>query len=161
VPLLAADEPAVGPQTFGLLGAAFGGGALLGALLSATLARASWTIVVIATAGFSLSILALAPDRTPALAAVFLFTTGAFFTLESSNSQSILQLTAPDHLRGRVLSLYLFAFGGLAPLGGLLAGWLAEVGGTELAFSVAGSTGLVSAALILATRTRGHRLVTE
>jgi MFS family permease len=157
VPLLAADEPAVGPQTFGLLGAAFGGGALLGALLSATLARASWTIVVVATVGFSLSVLALAPERTPALAAVFLFTTGVFFTLESSSSQSILQLTAPDHLRGRVLSLYLFSFGGLAPLGGLLAGWLAEVGGTELAFGVAGGTGLAAAAMILASRTRAAR----
>jgi MFS family permease len=161
VPLLAADDPAVGPQAFGLLGAAFGGGALLGALLSATIARASWTVVVVATAGFSLSILALAPERTPALAAVFLFITGAFFTLESSNSQSILQLTAPDHLRGRVLSLYLLAFGGVAPLGGLLAGWLAEVGGTELAFTVAGATGLACAATILASRTRSHRLVTE
>jgi MFS family permease len=161
VPLLAADEPGVGPQAFGLLAAAFGAGALLGALLSATLARASWTIVVLATVGFSLSILALAPQETPAIAAVFLFTTGAFFTLESSSSQSILQLSAPDHLRGRVLSLYLFAFGGLAPLGGLLAGWLAEVGGTELAFGVAGATGLASAGVIVASRTRGHILVTE
>jgi hypothetical protein len=42
-----------------------------------------------------------------------------------------------------VLSLYLFAFAGLAPLGGLLAGWLADVGGTQLAFYVAGVTGLL------------------
>jgi MFS family permease len=161
VPLLAADEPAVGPQTFGLLAAAFGGGALLGALLSATIARASWTTIVVATAGFSLSVIALAPEHTPAAAAALLFATGAFFTLESSNSQSILQLGSPDHLRGRVLSLYLLSFGGVAPLGGLLAGWLAEEGGTQLAFSVAGTMGLVSAASILASRVRGHRLVTE
>ena len=42
-----------------------------------------------------------------------------------------------------MLSLYLFAFAGLAPLGGLLSGWLSEVGGTQLAFFVAGATGLV------------------
>jgi hypothetical protein len=42
-----------------------------------------------------------------------------------------------------VLSLYLFAFAGLAPLGGLLAGWLSDVGGTPLAFYVAGVTGLL------------------
>jgi MFS family permease len=71
-----------------------------------------------------------------------LFVVGVCFTLWTSNSQSLLQLTAPDHLRGRVLSLYLFAFAGLAPLGGLLAGWLSEVGGTQLAFVVAGVTGL-------------------
>jgi hypothetical protein len=44
------------------------------------------------------------------------------------------------------VSLYLFAFAGLAPLGGLLAGWLSEVGGTELAFGVAGVTGLLMTA---------------
>ena len=36
------------------------------------------------------------------------------------------------------MSIYLFAFGGFAPVGGLLAGWLSDVGGTELAFFVAG-----------------------
>jgi hypothetical protein len=46
-----------------------------------------------------------------------------------------------------VISLYLFSFGGLAPLGGLLAGSLAETGGTELAFGVAGAVGLAMAAL--------------
>jgi MFS family permease len=161
LPLLAADAPGLGPQGFGFLAASFGAGAMVGALTSATLARASWTTIILATAGFSASVLALAPDHSPALAAVFLFSTGAFFTLESSNSQSILQLTAPDHLRGRVLSLYLFAFGGVAPLGGLLAGWLAERGGTQLAFTVAGLVGLSSAALVMAGRVRGHTLVTE
>jgi len=86
------------------------------------------------------------------VAAVLLLGTGVCFTLWTSNSQSILQLTTPDHLRGRVLSLYLFAFAGLAPLGGLLAGWLAEVGGTALAFSVSGATGLVMTAYALAQR---------
>jgi MFS family permease len=158
VPLIAADESSIGPQTFGLLAASFGAGAMLGALVSATIARASWTTMVLATAGFSLSVLALATGQTSTVAALLLFTTGAFFTIEGANSQSILQLTAPDHLRGRVLSLYLFAFGGLAPVGGLLAGWLAETGGTQLAFAVAGSIGLTSAATILASRTRARLL---
>jgi MFS family permease len=161
VPLVGAEDSEIGAQAFGLLAASFGGGALLGALLSASLARASWTTIVVATVGFSLSVIALGPQDTTALAALFLFATGAFFTLESSNSQAILQLSTPDRLRGRVLSLYIFSFGGLAPIGGLLAGWLAERGGTQLAFSVAGTTGLACAAVILASRTRGHRLVTE
>jgi MFS family permease len=152
VPLLAADEPSVGPSAFGFLAAAFGAGAMLGALLSATLARASWTAIVVATAGFSASVLALAPEHRPALAAVFLFATGAFFTLKSANIQSLLQLSAPDHLRGRVLSLYLLAFGGLAPIGGLFAGWLAEEGGIGLAFGVAGTTGLAGAAFLAASQ---------
>jgi MFS family permease len=161
VPMIAADEASIGPGTFGLLAAAFGGGAFVGALLSATIARASWTTILVATVGFSLSVLALASQAATGPAAFFLFMTGAFFTLESSNGQSILQLSAPDHLRGRVLSLYLLSFGGLAPVGGLIAGWLAERGGVQLAFGVAGSTGLVCAAMILASRTLGHKLVTE
>ena len=81
----------------------------------------------------------------PAIAGTIIATAGVgvCFTLWTANSQSLLQLSAPDHLRGRVLSLWLFAFAGLAPLGGLLAGWLADVGGTSLAFYVAGGTGLL------------------
>jgi MFS family permease len=160
LPLLAADSPELGPEGFGLLAASFGAGALAGALVSATLGRASWTTVVVATLGLGTTLLALAPVELPVLAASLLFATGAFFTLERSNVQSILQLAAPDHLRGRVLSLYLFALGGLAPLGALLAGWLAETGGIELAFTVAGLTGLATGAAILATRMRAQRLVT-
>jgi hypothetical protein len=44
------------------------------------------------------------------------------------------------------MSLYLFAFAGLAPVGGIVAGWLAEEGGTPLAFGVAGVAGLVTIA---------------
>ena len=120
-----------------------GAGALAGALLSASIGRASWKGLIAGVGGFSVSLLVLAPVETVVACAVLLFVVGVCFTLWTSNSQSLLQLSAPDHLRGRVLSLYLFAFAGLAPLGGLLAGWLSEVGGTPLAFVVAGATGLV------------------
>ena len=85
---------------------------------------------------------------------------GACFTLWNANGQSILQLTAPDHLRGRVLSFYLFAFAGTAPLGGLLAGWLSEVGGTELAFSVSGGTAVAMTAVAVALANRAGHPVT-
>lgn len=138
VPVLASKTLHVGAEVFGALGAAFGLGALAGALLAATFARASWKALVLGSAGFSSTLIALAPVSTVWPAAILLFLTGVFFTTWTANSQSIIQLTAPDHLRGRVLSIYLFAFGGFAPLGGLLAGWLSDVGGTELAFLVAG-----------------------
>ncbi|MGH3104938.1 MAG: MFS transporter [Gaiellaceae bacterium] len=147
VPLLASDTLNAGPEVFGVLSACFGAGALAGALLSATLGRASWKALLAGTGGFSVALLALAPQASVEAAAALLFVTGVCFTLWTSNSQSILQLGTPDHLRGRVLSLYLWAFAGLAPLGGLLAGWLSEVGGTGLAFSVAGVTGLAMTAL--------------
>jgi MFS family permease len=147
VPVLASETLDAGPQVFGILSAAFGLGALTGALLSAALGRASWKALLAGTGGFSVALLALAPQQTVWACALLLYLTGAAFTLWTSNSQSILQLTAPDHLRGRVLSIYLFVFAGFAPLGGLMAGWLAELGGTGLAFSVAGAAGLAMTAL--------------
>jgi MFS family permease len=149
VPVLASDTLHAGPEVFGVLSACFGAGALIGALLTASIGGASLKALLGGTTGFSLALLALAPQRSVVAAALLLVVTGMFFTLWTSNSQSILQLTAPDHLRGRILSLWLFAFAGFAPLGGLLTGWLSEVGGTTLAFLVAGGTGLAMAALAL------------
>jgi MFS family permease len=161
VPVLASETLDAGPRTFGILSAAFGAGALVGALLSATLARASWPALLTGVGGFSVALLALAPLHTVVGCVLLLFVVGICFTLWTSNSQSLLQLSAPDHLRGRVVSLYLFAFAGLAPLGGLLAGWLSEVGGTELAFGVAGVTGLLMTALALRELYAGKALVSS
>jgi MFS family permease len=155
LPLLASDTLETGPEVFGILSACFGAGALLGALLSAALGRASWKVLVLGTAGFSICLLLLASQSSVLPCAVLLFATGTCFTLWTSNANSILQLRAPDHLRGRVVSLYLWAFAGLAPLGGLFAGWLCDVGGTQLSFAVAGATGLLMAAL--ATRELSQR----
>ena len=130
LPLLASETLDTGPEVFGILSACFGAGALVGALLTAALGRASWKVLVAGTGGFSLTLLAIAPLENVWACAVLLFVTGACFTLWTSNANAILQLGAPDHLRGRVVSLFLWAFAGLAPLGGLLAGFLTDVGGT-------------------------------
>jgi MFS family permease len=90
--------------------------------------------------------------KSEIVAGGLLLVIGFCFSTWSANSQSILQLAAPDHLRGRVLALYLFAFAGLSPVGGLLSGWLADVGGTELAFAVAGVAGLAATALAVVRR---------
>jgi MFS family permease len=142
LPLLASETLQTGPEVFGILSACFGGGALVGALLSAAIGRASWRVLVLGTGGFSLSLLVLAPLAAVWACALLLFVTGISFTLWTSNANAILQLGAPDHLRGRVVGLYLWAFAGFAPVGGLLAGWLVDVGGTQLSFAVAGLTGL-------------------
>jgi MFS family permease len=156
VPVLAADTLHVGATTFGLLSAAFGAGALVGALMAAMLARASFKALVAGTGGFGVTMLVLAPQHTVIACALLLFVTGISFTTWTANSQSILQLTAPDHLRGRVMSLYLLAFAGAAPLGGLLSGLLADIGGTELAFGVAGIAGLAMTAFGLRTLREGR-----
>jgi MFS family permease len=154
VPLLAANTLHVGPEGLGLLSASFGVGALVGALVAASFHVASWRLFCVGAAGFGALALALAPVTDPVLAALVLFAVGISFTLFTANANALVQLGAPDTLRGRLIGIYLFAFVGLAPLGGLLAGWLAEVGGTRLAFAVAGLTSLVTVTLARALRNR-------
>jgi MFS family permease len=147
IPVLARDTLDAGPEIFGILSAFFGGGALLGALIQAARSKASWKGLLLGAAGFSAGLLALSPVTTVWLACAILFAVGVCFTLWVSNTSAILQLRAPDRLRGRVMSLFMFAFAGLAPIGGLFAGWLMDVGGTELALSVGGAISLVVVAL--------------
>jgi MFS family permease len=142
LPLLASETLRVGAETFGLLSASFGLGALVGALFAATLGRASWKGFVAGSLGFSTMMLVLAFLETAWLCGALLFAVGISFTLLTANANALIQLGTPAALRGRVLSLYLFAFAGLTPVGGLLAGWLVELGGTELSFMVAGLSGL-------------------
>jgi MFS family permease len=153
LPLLASSTLHAGPRTFGVISAAFGAGALTGALASATLGRASWKGMLIGLVGFSAAMLALAPLDGVWPCGVLLFFVGASFTLLTANANAIIQTGAPGHLRGRVVSLYLFAFAGLAPVGGIVAGWLVQVGGTALAFGVAGAAGLAIATYAIRART--------
>jgi MFS family permease len=154
VPLLAADTLHVGPEGFGLLSASFGLGALGGALAAATFREASWRLFAVGTASFGVLALLLAPVHNAYLAGVLLVGVGISFTLFTANANALVQLAAPDYLRGRLIGLYLFAFLGLAPVGGLFAGWLAAIGGTSLAFAVAGVTSLATIGVANAWRSR-------
>jgi len=131
---------------YGLLSAAFGAGALMGALAAASLGRASTKVLLIGGMVFSACEVLLAPVQSALLAGVLLFFVGAGFTAWSANSNATMQLSAPDHLRGRVIGLYFYAFNGTGALAGILTGWLCATGGTELAFVVSGSIGIVAVA---------------
>jgi MFS family permease len=148
LPVLARETLDSGPAVFGILSASFGAGALAGALLSATIGRASLKVLVAGTTGFGLAELLLAPVSMLPIASVLLAATGLCFTLWTSNANSSLQLGTPDGIRGRVLGLYFYAFLGAQPLGGLVAGWLAELGGTALALAFAGAVTLVTSAIV-------------
>ena len=154
VPLLAADTLHVGPEGFGLLSASFGVGALVGALTTASFRQASWRMFATGTTAFGILALLLAPVQSAPLAGLLLFGIGISFTFFTANANALVQLSAPDHLRGRLIGLYLLAFVGVAPVGGILAGWLAELGGTTLAFAVAGLTALVAIGIANARHSR-------
>jgi predicted MFS family arabinose efflux permease len=145
LPVLAKRTLEEGPEVFGIVTAFFGAGALLGALASAAISRASPRLLLAGVGAFGLAELALAPQTTLAAVAPLLFVAGLAFTVWTSNANASLQLAAPDRLRGRVMGLYYFAFNGAGPAGGMLAGWLAAAGGTALAFTVAGSAAVAVA----------------
>jgi MFS family permease len=143
LPVLAKQTLDSGPQTFGIISAAFGGGALVGALLTAAVGRASLRSLMIGAAVFTACQFAIAPLYSTPAVVVLLFLTGLCFTVYTANSNTFVQLQAPDYIRGRVLGIYYYAWAGLSPLGALLTGWLCALGGTELAFGVAGVAGVL------------------
>ena len=144
LPVLASRTLDSGPEIFGILSALFGFGALVGALFSASLGRASRHTMLVGAAVFSVSEIGLAPLHVAWAAGLALVVTGIAFTLYSSQANATLQLAVTDQMRGRVLGIYGYVFFGTAPLGGLLAGWLAQEGGTQLAFLVAGLVGVAA-----------------
>jgi MFS family permease len=143
LPVLAAKTLHTNAQVYGLLSALFGGGALVGSLVAASLGRASAKVMLLGGIVFTGSELALAPIRSPYVAGLLLFLVGVGFTAWSANSNAMVQLQAPDRLRGRIIGLYFYAFNGTGALAGLFAGWLCDTGGTELAFAVAGFVGIL------------------
>ncbi len=160
LPVLAKHTLHSGPQAFGVLSGVFGVGALIGALVSAHVSRATMGTTAIGSAGFALCELLIAPLRSTAVIAVLLFLAGICFTTWSSNSNSLIQLAAPDHLRGRLIGVYFFAFAGTGTVGGILSGWLTAAGGTELSFAIAGLAGLSMSAYVW-LRSRAVPLVEE
>lgn len=161
LPLVASTTLHAGAEVFGLLTACFGAGALLGALISATLGRVNWRILLISVTGFGIGEVALAPQHSVIGAVMLLIMTGIFYTIYTSNTNALVQLASPGYLQGRVAGLYSYIFSGSNALGALIAGGLAAQGGTELAFFVAGGTALIFAGFGAWMHLRGHVSVPE
>jgi len=127
MPVFARDVLQVGKQGLGNLFSATGIGALMGALILARVAGIvpRGKVVIIAAAGLCTGLLLFALSRSYVLSLGCLVLIGgcAVSTLGSINA--LLQSLSPEHLRGRTMSLHVFALMGLAPFGNLLMGWLA------------------------------------
>jgi MFS family permease len=151
LPLVAQQTLHGSAQTFGLIAAVFGAGALLGATANAARGHASLRVLLLGALGYGIFELVLAPLDSLVPVCVVLFLIGFCYTQWGTTALATIQLEAPERLRGRAASLYFFAFLGGAPLGGLFAGWLVEVGGTQLAFYVAGLVAVLTALASAAT----------
>lgn len=145
LPLVARLTLDGGPRTYGLVAAVFGAGALTGALALATIGKARVLLVLGGAGVFGLLQLVLARQDELAAVCALLYLCGIAYIMWGSSSLATLQLAAPEHLRARAASLYFFGFMGGAPLGGLIAGALTELGGTALALTVAGTAAVLIA----------------
>jgi MFS family permease len=146
LPVLARETLHAGPRTLGIISACFGIGALAGALTSAAIARPRWRTILGGAGLFGLAELAIAPLHGVLAVGALLFLCGFCFTTYTSSSNASVQLQTPDHIRGRVLGIYFYAWNGPSALASPLLGWLCAVGGTSLAFTFAGGSALVATA---------------
>jgi predicted MFS family arabinose efflux permease len=118
----------VGPEGLGILMGVSGGGALVGALILAGRqhVRGLGRWVAIAAASFSALLIVFAYSRWFWLSAMVLIVIGFSAMIQMGSSNTLIQSMTPDHLRGRVLSAYSMMLMGMAPIGALLEGVLAE-----------------------------------
>jgi len=151
VPLVVRTVLHLGAEGFGLLMACLGVGAVTGALTVGALgARRPPPAVLFTAAALACSALVtLSTARTFWLAAVLLFFTGLFGLVLVASCNTAMQLSAPDELRGRVMSLYTLIWGGVFPFGAFIVGAISEHWGVGRALLVNGTAGLLGVAFLL------------
>jgi predicted MFS family arabinose efflux permease len=152
VPLFAREVLHEGVHAFGLLMASLGAGAVAGAVLVATLgyAQPPLAFVIGPGVGVAFGILSLAFVRHFALAATVLFLVGVLQVVFQNGCSTIVQVTVPDELRGRVMGVYMMVFAGATPVGASLIGSVAEGAGVPAACLVGGGIALLGALVQLA-----------
>ncbi|GCF07692.1 MFS transporter [Dictyobacter arantiisoli] len=137
LPLFATDLLHVGSAGFGLLSAALGIGSLLSAFWLAwgnqqpTMRRLLMSMLL-----FCVLEVIFAATRIYLLSFVLIAGVGFTETAFAELAFTVLQMVAPDHLRGRVISVCIVSFDGSLPLGYLLLGWLSEHYGPSLALFI-------------------------
>ena len=127
LPIFAKDVFGGDINEFSHMMAFSGAGAVCGALVTAWLGRfhhMGRTLLVILGV-FGALVTAFSLSRVMWLSDVLLFLTGGTLLMTFSMTSSLVQLIVPDHLRGRVMSIYMVAFRGGMPLGSLAAGYAA------------------------------------
>jgi MFS family permease len=144
-----------------MLMASQGLGAILGALIIGSLDTSHRMGRLILRIQFVLGLLiaGFALSTSLPLSLVLLFVSGVFFMLLFSISFSLVQLAVPDDLRGRVVSIYMVALRGGGPIGGIVAGALADRFTTPGVMAVNGGL-LALVAVSMVVFRRGRALMT-
>jgi MFS family permease len=161
MPAFARDVLRVGEGQYSLLLSANGLGALLGALTVATVGShvPRRALVFGGLWVFSAMLVLLALVQNYYLALVFLAVGGWGMLLFFSTTNTLLQMSASDEMRGRVMGIWALVFGGMTPIGGLEAGTLSHLAGVRWAMAV-GASVCALAALIFWGLARQQRAET-
>ena len=137
-------------QSFGMLGSGMGIGAILGALTAASASgrifhRAHAQSLVV----LGLGLTALSLTHTLHLAVTWMAILGLAVSIQMASTNNFIQTSSPEHLRGRVLSIYIWVFSGFAPIGGLIAGWAMRHSGPKATIFATGALCCLSGILFL------------
>jgi MFS family permease len=128
MPIFADQIFHAGAHGLGILMGFSGGGALIGAITLAFKKRVKGlgTWVTVSAAMFGVGLMAFSFSRHFWLSCALIVCAGFAMMVQMSSSNTLIQSMVPDRLRGRVMAVYSMMFMGMAPLGSLLAGSVAE-----------------------------------
>lgn len=147
LPVFARDVLHTGSAGYGALMSAVGIGAAAGAIGAAVWGRRfeREKLVLPCAMAFSLSLIAASAAPTLTVAFILLGIVGFAWVLMAVFTNTLLQITSPDELRGRVMGFYSFMVVGLAPFGSFQMGLVAEHFGARTAYAAGGvACGLVA-----------------
>ncbi|MCU7493829.1 MAG: MFS transporter [Ignavibacteria bacterium] len=154
LPIFARDVWRAGAGGYGVLLSSSGGGALLGAFALASLnnIRRPGLVLVISGLVFSISIILFAESQSLVLGIIFIFINGISATAVGTIIATFIQVTVPNELRGRIISLYTITLIGLPALGSLGSGAVAELlGGIQGAPRAVLIGGIIAGVIIVFT----------
>ena len=160
MPAIARDMVHTGASGLGYLMAGAGLGAVVSALILAGLEDPAHKerLIMSSAALFSLGLILLATVHSFRWAFVLLVVLGVTMVGALALTNSTLQMSSPPALRGRVMSMYNLAVLGLAPVGSLQMGTMAEARGMRFALALGGSVSLVYFLVLLAFLPRLRRV---
>jgi predicted MFS family arabinose efflux permease len=156
IPVFVKDIFHRGPETYGNMLALMGFGSICGSLMVAYLgnirrkgrvALGSLMCLGAGIAGFALS-------RSMPLSGALLVLVGASMMAVFATVNSLVQLITTNEMRGRVMSVYNFAFRGGMPMGNLLSGWLVPIFTAPVVLAVNGSLLILLALYFLLVQRR-------
>ncbi len=128
----------------GLLLSGVGAGAIIGALLVASLPEKAprGKMLTLGNLAFPAFLLLFAGSRSLSFSLIIMLFVGLSHVFQNAMANTLLQLNAPDELRGRVMSLYSLVSGGMTHVGGLQAGFGADWLSAPLSIGLGGAISL-------------------